>query len=114
LDDFHSYYLIPQKSSSDRTTIPIPYYFSWIRFQLPLETAAIHEEYRLSIRSAAGYPVTSVDWIEPLTPNQTIIDTPAISTGDLLSGDCVLVLMGKEPDGSFVKVAEFSFKVIKY
>jgi len=65
------------------------------------------------IKTADGRHVTSVDWIEPITPNQTIIDTPVISTGDLPSGDYVLVLMGKEPDGSFVKVAEYSFKLIK-
>jgi hypothetical protein len=94
--------------------IRIPSGLSWIRFQLTLKTTAIHEDYRVTIRTADARAVTSVDWSEPLTPNQTIIDTPAISTGDLLSGDCVLVLMGKEPDGSFVKVAEFSFKVIKY
>ena len=94
--------------------IGIPSFLRWIRFQLTLETTAIHEDYRIIIRTADSRPVTSVDWSEALTPNQTIIDTPAISTGDLPSGDYVLLLMGKEPDGSFVKVAEFPFKVIKY
>jgi Carboxypeptidase regulatory-like domain len=95
------------------TTIRIPSSPSWIRFQVALETAAIHEEYRVTIKTADGRPVTSVDWIEPLTPNQTIIDTPVIFTAELSSGNYVLLLMGKEPDGSFVKVAEYSFKVIK-
>lgn len=95
-------------------TIHIQSSLSWIRFQLELQRAAAHEDYRVIIKTADGHPVTSVDWIEPLTPNQTIIDTPVISTGDLPSGDYVLLLMGKEPDGSFVKFAEYSFKVIKY
>jgi len=94
--------------------IRIPRSLSWIRFQLALETFAIHEDYRVTIKTADGRPVTSVDWIEPLTPNQTIIDTPAISTNDLPPGGYVLLLIGKEPDGSFIKVAEYSFKVIKY
>ena len=95
-------------------TIRIQISPSWTRFQIALGRAAVHEDYRVIIKTADGRPVTSVDWMEPLTPNQTIIDTPVISTGDLPSSDYVLLLMGKEPDGSFVKVAEWSFKVIKY
>lgn len=87
---------------------------SWIRFQIPLETAAIHEDYRVTIKTADGRPVTSVNWVEPLTPNQTIIDTPVISTTDLPPGNYVLLLMGKETDGSFVKVSEHSFKIFRY
>jgi hypothetical protein len=86
---------------------------SWIRFQITLETAATHDEYRIIIKTVDGRPVTSVDWIEPVTPNRTIIDTPAIATVDLPSGDYVLVLMGKDADGSFVKVGDYFFKVIK-
>ena len=96
------------------TTVHLQSSLSWIRFQIALETAAIHEDYRVTVKTVDGRPVTSVDWSEPLTPDQTIIDTPYISTADLPSGDYVLLLMGKQPDGSFVKVAEYSFKVIKY
>lgn len=94
--------------------IRIPISRRWIRFEIPLETAAIHEEYRITIRTADGRPVTSVIWNEPLTPNQTGIETPAICSSDLPSGDYVLLLEGKEPDRLFVKVAEYSFKVNKY
>ena len=100
--------------SKGKTTIRIPNSLNWIRFQLVLETAAIHDNYRVGIKTADGLHVTSVNWIEPLTPKQTIIDTPVISTNELSSGDYVLMLMGKDPDGSFVKVAEYPFKVIKY
>ena len=114
VDLLNTYSLIPRNtSSSDENTIRIPSSFGWIRFQLALETAAIHEDYRVSIKTADGRPVTSVDWSEPLTPSQTIIDTPVISTGDLPSGHYVLLLMAKDTDGSFVKVAVYSFKVIK-
>jgi hypothetical protein len=110
----NSYSLLPQnRGSNGEVTIRIPTSLNWIRFQISLETAAIHRDSRVIIQTADGRPVTSVDWIEPITPNQTIIDTPVISTGDLPSGDYVLLLMGKEPDGSFVKVAEYSFKLIK-
>lgn len=115
VEPFNTYSLKPRNTTaSGETTIRLPSSFGWIRFQLTLETAAIHEDYRVTIKTAEGRPVISVDWIEPLMPNQTIIDTPVISTDDLPSGDYVLLLMGKEPDGSFIKVDEYSFKLIKY
>lgn len=115
LNTLNTYSLTPRTTNSrNESTIPLPSFLSWIRFQLALETVAIHEDYRITIKTADGHPVTSVYWIEPLTPNQNIIDTPAISTGDLPSGTYVLLLMGKEPSGSFIKVAEYAFKVIKY
>jgi hypothetical protein len=115
VEPLRTYSLMPRNTgSSDETTIRIPSSLSWISFRTALETAATHEDYRVIIKTADGRLVTSVTWIEPLTPNQTIIDTPVISTRDLPSGDYVLLLMGKEPDGSFVKVDEYCFKLIKY
>lgn len=86
----------------------------WIRFQLALETVPIQDHFRITIKTADGRRVTSVDWIEPVTPNQTIIDTPAIASDDLPAGNYVLELFGEAPNGSFIKLAEYSFKVIKY
>ena len=94
--------------------IPTASFLSWIRYQIVLDTAAIYEEYRVTIRTLDGRPVTSLDWIEPLAPNQTIVDTPVIRIDALPSGDYVLELMGKEADSSFVKVAEYSFTVINH
>ena len=113
--DSNTYFLmLPNADSSGENTIGITSSRSWIKFQIALETAALHNDYRVYIKTVDGRPVTSVDWIEPLMPNQTILDTPNISTRDVASGDYVLLLMGKEPDGSFVKVAEYSLKFIKY
>ena len=106
--------ILPNANNRGETTIHVANSLSSIRFQITLESAAIHEDYILTIKTADGRYVTTVSWIEPLTPNQTIIDTPLIQTVDLPSGDYVLLLMGKEPDGSFVKVAERSLKVIRY
>ena len=110
LPSLNTWVLLPWDNSSVR----IPNSRSWFRFRIALNTAAIHEDYRITIKTSDGRPVTSVDWIEPLTPHQTFIDTPAISTSDLPLGDYVLFLMGKEPEGSFIKVAEYAFKVVKY
>ena len=106
--------MLPNAGRIRENVIGIPSSFSWIRFAIALERAPIHEDYRVTIKTADGHPVTSVDWIEPFTPNQTTIDTPAISTRDLPSGNYMLLLMGKEPGGSFVKIAEYSFQFTKY
>ena len=90
----------------------IPGSFNWFSFKVVLETPATHETYRITIKTAGGRLVSSVDWSATLTPNQVIIDTPVISTSDLPPGDYVLSLMGKEPDGSFIKIAEYTFKII--
>lgn len=110
----NTYLLKSQHTSGNGETIFIPNSLTWFRFQLALETAATQDDYRVTIKTANGRPVTSVDWIEPVTPNQTTIDTPAIATVDLPSGDYVLVLTGKKPDGSVAKVAEYFFKIIRY
>jgi hypothetical protein len=113
--DYHTYILFPlHTSSSGEKAIHIPTSLTWLRFHLPLETAATHEDYRIRIQTPNGRYVISAEWTEPLTPNQTFLDTPIIFTADLSSGDYVLLLMGKGPDGSFAKIAEYPFKVIKY
>ena len=84
----------------------------WFIFQLDLKSAAEHTDYRATIETLDGRRITSVDWIEPLTPDQKTIETPVKSI-DLPSGDYVLVLMGKEPDDSYVILAEYPFKIVR-
>ena len=50
--------------------------------------------------------------VEPPKPNQTRISPPAIKATDLPAGDYRVKLTGKETDGSFVPIAEYSFKVV--
>ena len=103
----------PNIGSSGETIIRITNSQLWIRFQIPLETAATHDDYRLIVQTADGRPVTSVSWSEARTPNQTLLVTPVISTSALPTGNYVLLLMGQESEDLFVKVAAYSFKVIK-
>ena len=91
---------------------PVPTSLPWIRFLIQLETPAQHTDYRVTIKTGSAQ-VAEVDWIEPVTPDQTIIETPAIHTADLLSGDYVLLLSAKDPDGRYVKLAEYAFKVVR-
>jgi hypothetical protein len=93
--------------------ISMPISNEWIRLRLIVDGAAQHTDYRAIVHAGDGRPVFSVDWIEPFTPDQTAIDTPVIPTIDLPSGEYRLLLLGKEPDGSFVKVADYPFKVLR-
>ena len=96
------------------TSISLPTSVSneWIRLRLILDGAAQHTDYRATVQAADSSPVFSVDWVEPVTPQQTVIDTPVIPTTNLPSGDYRLLLLGKEPAGSFVRIADYAFKVV--
>lgn len=83
----------------------------WIKLQIPLETNPTHKDFRITIETADGRSVTTDPRIVALKTNQTVI--LLIRTADLPPGDYVVLLMGKQPDGSFVKVADHSFQVIK-
>jgi hypothetical protein len=98
----------------DGQTIYIPNSLNWVRFEIAIQSDAIHEDYVVTIETAEDRAVTYENWSEPYTSNQYILETPAIATGGLPSGQYVLSLMGKMYDGSFVKVAEYSFEVIRY
>lgn len=95
------------------TTLHVPNTATWIRFKLDLATFARHTDYRVTLQSADGAEIESVDWVEPLTPNQDLIETPIIRTAFLVSGDYNLLLLGKEPNGVFVRVGLYPFKLIK-
>lgn len=95
-------------------TIDLPTSQNGIIFQLALETVAQHIAYKFTIKTSDGRPVISLNWIEALTPNQTRIDTPVISTVDLTTGNYRLVLAGKEPNGTYVQIAEYTFTIVRH
>lgn len=83
-----------------------------IKLRIALDSPVKYSDYRVSIETAGGRPVTSLDWSEPPKPNQTRLSPPAIKATDLPVGDYRVKLTGKDADGSFVQVAEYSFKVV--
>jgi hypothetical protein len=93
--------------------VDIPRYRNWIRLELHLEGAAQHTDYHLVIQASDGRSVFSVDWIEPLTPNQTIIETPVIPTSQLSSRDYKLTLTATDGNGIYLKVGEYTFRVLR-
>lgn len=98
---------------SGANTFTIPRFLTFIKLQLNLETAVQHREYRAVIETADRRQITSVYWAEPLEPERTSIYTPAISTFHLPAGGYALFLTARQPDGSFVRVGEYSFKIIR-
>ena len=104
--------LPPDNSTNNESTITVTNSLHSIKLRLGLKNTAKYPEYRAAIESA-GRPITSIHWTEPLTSDHNSVDTPEIRTSELPSGKYVLVLSGKESDGSFVRVAEYSFRVIR-
>jgi hypothetical protein len=85
-----------------------------IRLRLDLATAVQYEEFQAAIETINGNLVTTVHWTDSLRPNRHTLITPDVSTVDLPSGDYSLLLTAKEPYGSFVRVAEYLFSVVRH
>lgn len=105
---------VPPRSRSTDKLIILTKSVTLIRLQLSLETAVQqHREYRAVIETADRRHITSLHWAEPIGPERTSIYTPAIPTVHLPASDYALFLTGRQPDGSFVRVGEYSFRVIR-
>ena len=104
---------LPPRSTTPKSTITVADSIKLIKLRLGLKTAAQRSEYSAVIETADGRQVTSIHWTEPLTPDSNSLDTPDIPSSELPSGEYVLLLSGKEIDGSFVRLAEYYFKVIR-
>lgn len=57
--------------------------------------------------------ITSFHWAEPLKPDHIGILTPPVPTVYLSAGDYLLFVTGRDPNGSFVRVAEYSFRFVR-
>ena len=102
----------PRTTQSDnRTTITLASALKSITLKLHLDVARPHRDYRAVIETADGRPVTTLSWNTFELSN--IVETSSLPTAYLSSGDYVLLLTGKISNGSFIRVAEFSFRVVK-
>lgn len=97
--------------SNDRTIIMIASSNKSINLQLVLAVAKPHHEYRAVIETADRHQLTTLSWLTDSYSN--VLNTPWLPTVDFPSGDYVLFLDGKTSDGSFVRVAEFSFRIVR-
>lgn len=88
--------------------------FERVFFTLVVENREPSATYRAFIETAEGNPVTSIDSFTPTgRPDEPVVSLPALPTADFRSGVYVLTLEMKQADGSFRKVAEYSFTVIR-
>lgn len=82
-----------------------------ISLRLGLEAESSHQEYRAVIETAEGRRVKSVDFKVANVPHDRVA-VPAVSTRELRAGDYILLLTGKKADGSFERIASYSFRIV--
>jgi hypothetical protein len=95
-------------------TLRVPRGVSSLALWLNVE-ADSYTGYRAVIETAEGGQVWSADFITPRRPTNArgTIALPALSTKYLPTGDYILLLSGKLPEGGFEGVADYSFKVVR-
>jgi len=103
-----------RSEGSSGNSLKIPRNAKQIVLRLGVATVE-HEYYRAVIETADGDPVKSFDSFKPTRPSRQSqrIVLPPIPVRDLPANVYVISLQGKQPDGSFVKVADYSFSVTK-
>ena len=98
---------------SGGTKLAVPRSAKFIRLTLSFERPSSHQEYRAAIETADGNPVWRNDSFGSRS-NATASDRiilPTIPVSALPPGDYVLLLSGKQADGNFESVANYSFRI---
>lgn len=87
----------------------------FILLQLNLETNASHKNYHAVIETAEGREVWRAQSVKPRrsTGARRTIKLPALPATALAPGNYVLLLSGRQPDGSFEDVADYSFRIVR-
>jgi anti-sigma factor RsiW len=99
------------RSVGGRTnTITVPKQAKFVVLRLGLETTG-YEYYRAVIETADGSQVRSFDRFKSLTPTSQNIELPFIPASELPVGVYIITLHAQQPDGSFLKVGDYSFTV---
>jgi len=95
---------------SGGTTLGVPRSAKFIRLTLSFERPSSHQEYRAAIETADGNTV----WRNDSFGSRSGLDRvslPSIPASALPPGDYVLLLTGKQADGNFEPVANYSFRI---
>ena len=97
------------------TKLTVPRSTKFIRLTLSFQRPSSHQEYRAAIETPDGKNVWRKDSFG-IRPNVTALDRvslPAIPATALRPGDYVLFLSGKQADGNFEPVANYSFTITR-
>ncbi|HYV13967.1 MAG TPA: hypothetical protein VE980_23880 [Pyrinomonadaceae bacterium] len=89
-------------------TFTVPKDAKFVGLRVNLENAGA-EYYRAFIETADGEPVRWFDRFK--STSSTSVQLPAIPTSELPAGVYVLSLQAQQRDGSFLKVADYSFTI---
>ena len=95
---------------SGGTKLGVPRSAKFIRLTLSFERPSSHQEYRAAIETADGNTV----WRNDSFGSRSGLDRvslPSIPASALPPGDYVLLLSGKQADGNFEPVANYSFRI---
>ena len=98
---------------SGGTNLAVPSSAKSVRLTLNFERPSSHQEYRAAIETADGKTVWRKDSFGS-HPNAAALDRvslPLIPVAALPPGDYVLLLSGKQADGNFETVANYSFRI---
>jgi len=95
------------------TKLAVPRSAKFIRLTLSFQRPSSHQEYRAAIETADGNTVWRNDSFGSRS-NATASDRvslPSIPVSAIPPGDYVLLLSGKQADGNFEPVANYSFRI---
>jgi hypothetical protein len=106
--------LQPRSMHKDVTLISVPSNAHSVAFRLDLETVGRYSEYCVVIeRVGHGLVKGVISRAQSTRPDHKSVETEEILESYLPLGDYNLFLTGMDANGSFVRVAEYSFRVIK-
>ena len=105
--------LLPRSSHKGVTTIDVPGNADLIAFRLELETAGQCQEYRVFIERVGHGRVLFSSWAGFHGSDRHSVETDGMLESYFPVGDYELYLTGRDATGSFVRVGEYSFRVIK-
>ena len=98
---------------SGGTNLAVPRTAKSIQLTLSFERPSSHQEYRAAIETPEGKTVWSKDsfGFRPNVTSLNRVSLQAIPASTLRPGDYVLLLSGKQADGNFETVANYSFRI---
>jgi hypothetical protein len=103
------------RGSGGGTRLAVPRSAKFIRLTLNFERPSSHQEYRAAIETPDGNSVWRNDSVG-FRQNVTALDRvslPSIPVSALPPGNYILLLSGKQADGNFEPVANYSFTITR-
>jgi len=98
------------RGSGGRNNFTLPKTAQFVSLRLAIEKRDAAKSYLASIETADGAQVKLFD-LKPTSGN--IINLPRVAASELPSGVYVITLQGKQADGSFRKIADYAFNLVR-